>query len=91
MARDEPRTDRQLIEETLDRSRRTETRVTKIANHLGVEAGGNKPVFNDTTRTLDIPSRKTSLDDIIAAIGDRPGGSIAVYCDGQLLVMVTPL
>jgi hypothetical protein len=39
--------DRKLLEEIADRARRTETRVTKVANHLGIDAGGEKPTWDN--------------------------------------------
>jgi hypothetical protein len=87
MARDGPRTDRELIEETLDRARRTETRVTKIANHLGVEAGGEKPRFDNQRRTLHVPNRKVSLDDVVDAIRST-AMPVKVYFGDDLLMTV---
>lgn len=55
-----------LVREIADRARRTETRVTKVANHLGVDAGGDKPYIRGNT--LYVPSLKTSLEDIVATI-----------------------
>lgn len=67
MARgDDEKTDRQLLEEIADRARRTETRVTKVANHIGVDAGGEKPRIVGVE--LRIPTIKTSLEDILEAI-----------------------
>lgn len=83
----EGKSDRELLEELLGRARRTETRVTTVANHLGVDAGGDKPVLNRTARTLHVPTRKTSLDDILAAIGARDG-AVGVYCGEDYLLTV---
>lgn len=55
-----------LIKQIADRARRTETRVTMIAHHLGVDAGGEKPTWEDGN--LFIPSPMCSLKDCIAAV-----------------------
>lgn len=72
-----------LIQEIADRARRTETRVTKIANHIGVDAGGEMPVLTaDRTRIL-VPSRKTTIDDVLLV---APAGmSVDVYCGNDYL------
>lgn len=72
-----------LLQEAVDRARRIETRITKVANHLGVDAGGKMPELSaDRTRIL-VPSRKTSIDDILlVAPGDQ---SVEVYCGNDYL------
>jgi hypothetical protein len=79
MARDSEhrKTDRQLMEETAQRARRIETRVTMIANHLGIDAGAERPVLRGNT--LYVNSLKTSLEDIVTAIGSY-SGQVSVYC-----------
>lgn len=86
MARDHDRNadknDRELMEEAVTRARRIETRVTLIANHLGVDAGEQtKPSYDATGNRLLIASRKTSLDDILTA---TPHGSrgVTIMCRG---------
>lgn len=79
--------DREIAEETLGRLRRVETKTTKVANHLGVDAGGDKPELNDVTGVLQVPSRKVSLDDVLDAVRGRDGiVSIAVYCGTEFLM-----
>ena len=58
---------RELIDEIAGRSRRMETKVTKIANHLGVDAGGARPVWVSPGR-IEIPSRDCSLQQCLAAV-----------------------
>jgi hypothetical protein len=80
--------DRELLQEIADRARRTETRVTKVANALGIDAGGEKPKLRGNA--LYIPSLKTSLEDIIAALGDHPSyGPVEVYCGEDYLAKVS--
>jgi hypothetical protein len=75
--------DRRLIGEIADRARRIETRVTKVANHLGIDAGGEKPYLMDGV--MYVPSMKVSLQDIVEAMGatDVP---IPLYCGADFVV-----
>jgi hypothetical protein len=77
--------DRKLLNEIADRARRTETRVTKIANHMGIDAGGEKPKLSGNT--LYVPTVKTSLEDIVVAIGSY-SGPISVYCGEDYMVTI---
>lgn len=79
------KSDRQLIEETAQRARRIETRVTQIANHIGVDHGGSKPELRGNT--LYVPSLKTSLEDIITAIGGHTG-PVSVCCGNDYAATV---
>lgn len=79
------KSDRQLIEETAQRSRRTETRVSMICDHLGVDFGGKKPELRGNT--LYVHSVKTSLEDIVATVGDH-FGPVSVYCGEDYLATV---
>jgi hypothetical protein len=78
--------DRKLLNEIADRARRTETRVTKIANHMGIDAGGEKPSFNPVTHTLTVPSRRTSLEDIIAAVPTMHQNMVRVVCGDDYML-----
>ncbi len=73
-----------ILNELVERARRTETRVTKVANHLGVEAGGTKSRV-DGGRII-VPSRHTTLEDILKAApsNDR----YEVYCGNDYLMTV---
>lgn len=78
------------IREIRDRVRRTETRVTKVANHLGVDAGNEKPVLKVKLRELHITSRKCTLDELLAAVpaAERSGEGIDVYCGNDYIATV---
>lgn len=78
------KTDRALLEEIAQRSRRTETRTVKIANHLGIDTG-EKPVLRGSS--LSVPSRKVTLEDVIAAIGEH-SGAVSVWCGEDYLATV---
>lgn len=58
----------ELLQEIADRARRTETRLTKLALHMGVDAGGEKPQLTKGGTRLQVPTRKVSLDDMMAAV-----------------------
>jgi hypothetical protein len=79
------KSDRELLEEVVQRARRTETRVTKIANHVGVEAGETKPMFNEFGE-LHITHRKTSLDELLAALPAGHKGRVDIYCGDDFIV-----
>jgi hypothetical protein len=91
MARDSETTksDRQLLEESLQRARRIETRVTMIANHLGVDAGGEKPTYDPVRRVVQVKTPKVSLEDVLAAIEDDVV-MVQVFCGDQFVASVCP-
>lgn len=81
--------DRELLEELVGRARRTETRVTKLSNHIGVDAGEEKPVYHREISTLDVTNRKASLDDILAAVPDLGMNGVDVYCGKDYLLTIS--
>lgn len=81
--------DRELLQDIADRARRTETRVTKIANHLGVNAGESKPVFDPGARIVTIAHRKTAFDQILDAIPASFVKPVVVVCDKKVMAVVT--
>lgn len=74
---------RELLQEIADRARRTETRVTKVANHLGVDAGGEMPILSDDRSRIFVPSRKASIDDIMLVA--PAAATVDVYCGDDYL------
>jgi hypothetical protein len=80
--------DRKLLREVADRCRRTETRVTMVANHIGVEAGGSKPVFDAQNHRMVVASRKTSIDDVLDAIPRDHRGDVYVCVGDDYLMTV---
>lgn len=58
--------DTQMIKELLDRVKRTETKVTKVALHFGVDAGQERPFVQGDT--IIVPNAKTTLEEVIMAI-----------------------
>lgn len=71
-------------QEMLDRSRRIETRVTKLGIAQGVEMGGGRPVWNGNR--IDIPSRNCSIGDIMQSIPpDQRHRQIPIYVGGDYI------
>jgi hypothetical protein len=86
MPRDHPRPSAvsdHLLQELVDRARRTETRVTRISTHLGVDAGGEKPQLDGSF--LLVPNIKVSLEDILDALRGFNGPEVSLMCDGMEL------
>lgn len=71
-------------QEMLDRSRRIETRLTKLGIAQGVEMHGSKPVWSGNR--VDIPSRNCSIGDIMQAIppGQRHR-QVPIYVGGDYI------
>jgi hypothetical protein len=80
--------DRDLLQELADRARRTETRVTKIANALNVDAGGEKPRWAGDV--IQVPTRKTSLDDVLPLLTGLSKPT-SVYCGDDYIMTVATL
>lgn len=72
MASRPPRRREQTVEEeTLDRVRRTETRVSKIMLHLGIDLVAEKPVFSKEPGEhgiVQLPSPNVTLREVLEAI-----------------------
>ena len=58
--------DLDIMREILDRARRTETRVTKIALALNVNPGAAKPHWDNVL--IAVPSRECAISDILLAV-----------------------
>jgi hypothetical protein len=59
-------------DETLERVRRIETRLTKLLTHFGLNPGAERAMF-DTPDVVRIPSRKVSIEAIIDALPPNYG------------------
>jgi hypothetical protein len=57
----------EMVREILDRSRRTETRVTIVANSMGLDTQAQRPVWCEDG-SVSIPSMDCSVKDILATI-----------------------
>ena len=88
--RDEDKSDRELLLEAVGRSRRIETRVTTLLNAADLDAGAQKPEFNEEQFRVYVRTPNTSLTDILDAIPDRCRGMyIGVYKGHQHLITLT--
>ena len=82
------KSDRELLEEISARARRTETRVTMLAEAAGLGVG-EKPTYDPVQHRVEISTRKTSIDDILAAIDDDVA-TVNVFCKGEFVGSVCP-
>lgn len=75
-------------DEVRDRVRRIETRITKVAEHFGIDVGGGKPVWDDATGRIVIPTPNCSIGDVLKAIPDnhRRDKDIDVFVKGDYLL-----
>lgn len=56
------------LREVRDRSRRIETRLTKLLRHLGLDEQGSMPEWK--VNHVEVPSISTAVKDILAVIPD---------------------
>lgn len=71
-------------QEMLDRSRRIETRLTKIGLAQGVDMGGARPMWNNGQ--IDIPSRNCAIGDVMQVIPlSERNKAVPVYINGDYL------
>lgn len=83
------KSDRELLEELAGRARRTENKVTILSNHMGVDITQTKPVYDKEKRTVWVKTAKTSLEDILEAMGDNVVVA-QVFCGERFLATVCP-
>lgn len=67
--------------EILDRLRRIETRLTRYLTDRGFDAQTQKPYYDADRGTLDVPSRKVSLQDCFEAM--VPGAVATVMLESE--------
>ncbi len=75
--------DRDLIEETLERARRVETRITKLCQFLGFDTNTKKPHWSAEQGTVIVPTDACSLRDILAA---SPEDEFEVWHKGRYVI-----
>lgn len=83
------KSDRQLLEEIAGRARRTETKATIIADHLGLDATGQKPVYDKVKRVVWVKTAKISLEEIMEAV-ENEVVMVQVFCGEKFLASVCP-
>jgi GTP cyclohydrolase III len=90
---DDSKTDRQLLLEIAGRARRTETKATLVANHIGVEAGETKPLLDPVKMILWVKTPRTSIEDIMAALPEHleDHQGVDVYCGEDYMLTVSKL
>lgn len=64
------------VREVKDRSRRIETRLTKLMTHLGYETQATMPAWQ--RNCVEVPSISTAIKDILAVIPDDWNADIPV-------------
>lgn len=80
-----------MEQETLDRVRRIETRVTKIGNHLGVDVGGGKPEWDRVNERVVLPSPNCSISECVKVIPPQFNGRLVnVFVDDEYLTTLCP-
>lgn len=77
------------IAETLDRTRRIESRLTSLINKLGFISPGKKPVWDGSDLTVTIQSKETALDDILGVIPDHIVDDVAIVFAGKTLCVLS--
>lgn len=64
------------VREVKDRSRRIETRLTKLMTHLGYETQASMPEWRDNH--VEVPSISTAIKDVLAVIPDNWNANVPV-------------
>lgn len=76
--------DRKDLREALDRTRRIETRITKIGRHLNVDVGGGRPVYQPENKRVTLPSLNCSIGEVLECAGGA-GAFVQVYINDEFL------
>lgn len=76
------------IAETLDRSRRIESRLTSFINKCGFTPNGKKPIWDGQNMSVTLQSRETALDEILAVIPDHVTDDVAIMFAGKTLCVL---
>ena len=77
------------IAETLDRTRRIESRLTSLINKLGFISPGKKPIWDGAGRSVVLQSKETALDDILGVIPDHIVDDVAIVFAGKTLCVLS--
>lgn len=73
--------------EIVERTRRIETRITKIGNALGIDVGGARPVWRPDG-TILLPSPGCSLTEILKAIPSMHQDDVDVFVGADYLATI---
>lgn len=72
--------------EVLDRTRRIETRLTRLIQAMGFDPGSQKPQYDEAEGVLHVPSRHVSLQECLTAIpADR---AVKVQIKGEPIAVL---
>lgn len=75
--------------EVRDRVRRIETRLTVLANGLGVDVGGGSILWNSIAQRVQVSTPNCSLAAILRAVPQqRQGDPVEVYLGGEYVATV---
>lgn len=72
-----------MDDETARRTKRIETKVTLLCNHLGIDSGGNQPTYNAEQRTVYVPTPNATLGDILRSIPSNTAPGRIDICKGN--------
>ena len=76
------------IAETLDRSRRIESRLTSFIRKAGFMTPATKPIWDSTDYSVTVPSKEIALDEVLNAIPAHATENIAVVFAGKTLCVI---
>ena len=77
------------IAETLDRTRRIESRLTSLINKLGFISPGKKPVWEGAVRQVVLQSKETALDEVLGVIPAHVTDDVAIVFAGKVLCVLS--
>ena len=77
------------IAETLDRTRRIESRLTSLINKMGFISPGKKPVWEERDLTVTLQSKETALDEVLGVIPDHVTDDVAIMFAGKTLCVLS--
>ena len=80
-----------VLGQILDRAVRTETRITKLMENVGINTGATKPrwIEDDHTDGVVASSVGVSIEDIVMALPDDVAGYFDVHVRGQKLATIS--
>lgn len=91
--RDSSQSDSAILAEMLSRVRRIETRMTSGFIELGVSVTAQKPEFHpaggNQQARVDVPSRHSSLSEIMACVPQDHDGPIQVFVGSDRIAVVS--
>ncbi len=80
----------QHVSEVRDRTRRTETRLTRYLESIGFGTKATKPWYDATMRAVQVPSPDCSLKDVMDAIPPEDDPSrVAVRVGNDVIAYIT--